>query len=65
LRHDFLVHEVTRLDPRRFTLGTVSEAYGAIKAGTALGQVVVDGVEEASKMDATVRDQALRSTKTT
>ncbi len=30
------------LDPRRFTLATVGEAYDAIKAGTVRGKLVVD-----------------------
>jgi NADPH:quinone reductase len=35
------------LDPRRFTLATVSDAYHAIQSGTARGKLVVDVAEEA------------------
>ncbi len=38
---------VPELDPRRFTLGTVNDAYGAIQTGTARGKLVVDVAEEA------------------
>ena len=36
---------VPSLDPRRFTLDTVSDAYRAIEAGTARGKLVVDVAE--------------------
>lgn len=54
--HGAILAEATRLaeagalvpvlDPRRFTLGTVGEAYRAIEAGTARGKLVVDVAEE-------------------
>jgi NADPH2:quinone reductase len=36
---------VPSLNPRRFTLDTVSDAYRAIEAGTARGKLVVDVAE--------------------
>jgi hypothetical protein len=38
---------VPALDPRRFTLGTVSDVYRAIEAGTARGKLIVDVEQEA------------------